>query len=70
MVDLYNYRKANTGKPTPPLLYWGKYVAHDNNRDGLGLALALTRNQMRTFLDVSPDRAARSARVSAVSSTR
>ncbi|HEU0253745.1 MAG TPA: M14 family zinc carboxypeptidase [Pyrinomonadaceae bacterium] len=49
MVDLYNYRKANPGKPAPPLLYWGKYVAHDNNRDGLGLALALTRNQMRTM---------------------
>jgi zinc carboxypeptidase len=54
MVDLYNYRKANPGKPTPPLLYWGKYVAHDNNRDGLGLALALTRNQMKTFLDYHP----------------
>lgn len=54
MVDLYNYHKANPGKPTPPLLYWGKYVAHDNNRDGLGLALALTRNQMRTFLDYHP----------------
>ncbi len=54
MVDLYNYRKANPGKAVPPLLYWGKYVAHDNNRDGLGLALALTRNQMRTFLDYHP----------------
>src|SRR5690349_18376928 len=54
MVDLYNYHKANPGKPSPPLLYWGKYVAHDNNRDGLGLALALTRNQMRTFLDYHP----------------
>jgi hypothetical protein len=54
MVDLYNYRKANAGKPAPPLLYWGKYVAHDNNRDGLGLALALTRNQMRTFLEYHP----------------
>ena len=54
MVDLYNYRKANRGKPSPPLLYWGKYVAHDNNRDGLGLALALTRNQMKTFLEYHP----------------
>jgi hypothetical protein len=54
MVDLYNYHKANPGKPTPPLLYWGKYVAHDNNRDGLGMALALTRNQMRTFLEFHP----------------
>ena len=54
MVDLYNYRKANPGKPAPPLLYWGKYVAHDNNRDSLGMALALSRNQMRTFLDYHP----------------
>jgi hypothetical protein len=54
MVDLYNYRKANPGKPAPPLLYWGKYVAHDNNRDSLGMALALSRNQMKTFLDYHP----------------
>jgi hypothetical protein len=54
MVDLYNYRKANPGKPAPPLLYWGKYVAHDNNRDSLGMALALSRNQMRTFLEYHP----------------
>jgi hypothetical protein len=54
MVDLYNYRKANPGKASPPLLYWGKYVAHDNNRDGLGMALALTRNQMKTFLEYHP----------------
>lgn len=54
MVDLYNYRKANAGKPAPGLIFWGKYVAHDNNRDGLGLALALTRNQMNTFLEYHP----------------
>jgi hypothetical protein len=54
MVDLYNYRKANPGKNSPSLLYWGKYVAHDNNRDGLGMALALTRNMMRTFLEYHP----------------
>ena len=36
------------------LIYWGKYVAHDNNRDGLGMALALTRNQMATFLEYHP----------------
>lgn len=53
-VDLYNYRKANPGKQAPPLLYWGKYVAHDNNRDGLGMALALSRNQMKTFLEYHP----------------
>ena len=67
MVDLYNYRKANPGKAVPPLLYWGKYVAHDNNRDGLGLALALTRNQMRDVPRLSPDGAARPARIGAIS---
>lgn len=54
MVDLYNWRKANEGKRAPSLLYWGKYVAHDNNRDSMGMALALTRNQMATFLDFHP----------------
>src|SRR6266852_3233692 len=54
MVDAYNYRKANPGKNVPPLVYWGHYVAHDNNRDGLGMALALSRNQMKTFLEYHP----------------
>ncbi|MBX7173874.1 MAG: hypothetical protein K1X72_23090 [Pyrinomonadaceae bacterium] len=54
MVDLYNYRKANEGKRAPGLIYWGKYVAHDNNRDSLGMALALSRNQMATFLEYHP----------------
>ncbi|HKP68412.1 MAG TPA: M14 family zinc carboxypeptidase [Pyrinomonadaceae bacterium] len=54
MVDLYNYRKANEGKRSPGLIYWGKYVAHDNNRDSMGMALALSRNQMSHFLDFHP----------------
>ncbi len=54
MVDLYRWRKANPGKTPPPLLYWGRYVAHDNNRDGIALALALSRNINRTFLDYHP----------------
>ncbi len=54
MVDVYNYRKANEGKRAPSLVYWGKYVAHDNNRDSMGMALALTRNQMTTFLEYHP----------------
>jgi hypothetical protein len=54
MVDLYNWRKANEGKRAPSLLYWGKYVAHDNNRDSMSMALALTRNQMATFLEYHP----------------
>ncbi len=54
MVDVYNYRKANPNKRAPNLLYWGKYVAHDNNRDAMGMALALSRNQMATFLEYHP----------------
>ncbi len=53
-VDLYNYRKANEGKRAPNLVYWGKYVAHDNNRDSMGMALVLSRNQMAHFLDYHP----------------
>lgn len=36
------------------LLYWGKYVAHDNNRDNLGLSLALTRNVLGAYLEYHP----------------
>jgi len=53
-VDLWNYEKANPDKTPPPLVYWGKYVAHDNNRDGIGLALALSRMATKTFLEWHP----------------
>ena len=53
-VDVYNYRKANPDKSAPNLLYWGKYVAHDNNRDGMSMSLALSRIMMKTFLDWHP----------------
>jgi hypothetical protein len=54
MVDTYNYRKANDGKPAPGLIYWGHYVAHDNNRDGIAQALQLSKAQMKNFLDWHP----------------
>ena len=53
-VDIYNYHVANPGKAQPPLVYWGRYVAHDNNRDGLGMALQLSKIMMKTFLDWHP----------------
>jgi len=53
-VDVYRFRKANPDKTAPDLLYWGKYVVHDNNRDGMSLALALSRNIVKTFLDFHP----------------
>ncbi len=54
MVDLYNWRRAHEKQPSPSLIYWGKYVAHDNNRDGMSLSLALTRNVWKTFFDFHP----------------
>ena len=54
MLDVYHYRKANPGKQAPGLVYWGKYVAHDNNRDAMGLALALSNVMMKTFLEWHP----------------
>ncbi len=54
MVDLVRWRRANPGAPMPPLVYWGHYVAHDNNRDTIGLGLALTRNVLGVFLGWHP----------------
>ncbi len=50
-VDVYRWHLANPGKNWPNTLYWGKYVAHDNNRDAMGLTLALTRNVLNTYVD-------------------
>ncbi len=48
MVDVYEYGRAHHGL-RPPLVYWGRYTAHDNNRDGMVLSQALTRNMLGTF---------------------
>src|SRR4051794_13323868 len=34
VVDTYYYNKKTNQRL--PLMYWGKYVQHDNNRDGMG----------------------------------
>ena len=52
-VDTYYYGKE-TKKPKPPLMYWGKYVAHDNNRDGMGQYLHLTQNITGGVLEWHP----------------
>src|ERR1043166_6550638 len=54
MVDVYNWHLAHPGQNWPPLIYWGHYVAHDNNRDAMGLSLKLTRNIMNTYLSWKP----------------
>ena len=50
MVDLYNWHLAHPGEQYPPLLYWGHYVAHDNNRDAMTLTLKLSRNVLDTYV--------------------
>jgi Zinc carboxypeptidase len=50
-VDVYRWHLANPDKNWPGTLYWGKYVAHDNNRDAMALTLALTRNVLNTYVD-------------------
>ncbi len=50
MVDLYNWHLAHPGETYPRLLYWGRYVAHDNNRDAMAMTLNLTQNVLDTFL--------------------
>jgi len=54
-VDTYYYnKKLPQGAPRLPLMYWGKYVAHDNNRDGMGQFLALTRTVTRMQNEWTP----------------
>ena len=50
MVDIYKWHKAHPGQVWPRLLYWGHYVAHDNNRDAMAMTLDLTRNVLDTYL--------------------
>lgn len=55
MVDAYRQAKAlGLGPRGVPLIYWGKYTAHDNNRDGMVLSQKLSQNYMRTFLHWHP----------------
>jgi hypothetical protein len=50
MVDTYRWHKAHPGQQWPRLAYWGHYVAHDNNRDAMGMTLNLTNNVLNTYL--------------------
>ncbi len=55
IVDAYNYSKSHPGVSRNNLMmYWGKYVQHDNNRDGMGQFLALTRNVEKFNIEWKP----------------
>jgi hypothetical protein len=54
-VDTYYFNKDRPeGEARLPLMYWGKYVAHDNNRDAMGQMLALTKHVNATQLEWNP----------------
>src|ERR1700674_5188795 len=50
-VDVFRWHMAHPGETYPPLLYWGHYVGHDNNRDAMALTLKLSQNVLDTYLD-------------------
>ncbi|HVS59379.1 MAG TPA: M14 family zinc carboxypeptidase [Gemmatimonadaceae bacterium] len=50
-VDVVKESRAlKLGNNAIPLIYWGKYTAHDNNRDGMVMSQNLTKNFLRGFL--------------------
>jgi hypothetical protein len=54
-VDAYGEsQRLGLGPRGVPLLYWGKYTAHDNNRDAIVVSQKLTQNVMTTFLHWKP----------------
>jgi hypothetical protein len=50
-VDVFRWHMAHPAETYPPLLYWGHYVGHDNNRDAMALTLKLSQNVLDTYLD-------------------
>ena len=51
----FNAQRQAEGINAPlGLPYWGKYVAHDNNRDGMGQFLAMTKNVMKIANEWKP----------------
>jgi hypothetical protein len=50
MVDVYRWHLAHPKAIPPHLVYWGHYVAHDNNRDAMGMTLSLSRQVLDTYL--------------------
>ncbi len=49
-VDVYEWRKKHPNDTPPGTVYSGKYVGHDNNRDAMGLTLAMSRAVLNTFI--------------------
>ncbi len=70
-VDTYYFNKKRPPADARlPLMYWGKYVAHDNNRDGMGQFLALTKPHHEDIPRVEADRSCTTCTSSRRISTR
>ena len=55
VVDAYYYCKKHPGVGRNNLMmYWGKYVQHDDNRDGMGQYLQMTKAFTKGVLDWHP----------------
>lgn len=55
VVDVHMAPRVNPDGPNPNRpLYWGKYVYHSNNRDGMALSLNLSRTITRTYQEYHP----------------
>src|SRR4051812_19975797 len=50
IVDAYEWRKKHPKDTPMSAVYWGHYVAHDNNRDAMALTLKLSQNVLNTYL--------------------
>ncbi len=55
VVDAIKLSRAlKLGPSSVPLVYWGRYTAHDNNRDGMVASQKLTQNFLNGFLHWRP----------------
>jgi hypothetical protein len=50
-VDVFRWHLAHPNETWPSLVWWGHYVAHDDNRDAMGLTLKLSQNVLNTFVE-------------------
>jgi hypothetical protein len=51
IVDIYKWHQAHPNDVAPSPIYWGHFVAHDNNRDAMGVTLKLTENVLNEFVE-------------------
>jgi len=55
VVDLFMAKRKDPDATVASRpIYWGKYVAHDNNRDNVGIGLNLTNHVLDTYMEFHP----------------